>query len=161
MISEEYEEKSRLGVSFLVGLVIVLLIFGGFYLAMRSSPNNAPPEKQKPLAFGAAEQAYVGSLIFDNLNMSAFENMFHQKVTFLNGDISNKGARTVRAAEVTVEFYDGAHKIVLSEKRRIVGDGTRPLESGESRDFQIGFETIPDTWNHQFPAIHITGMDLE
>jgi hypothetical protein len=161
MISEENQDKGRFGAAFLIGVVVVLVIFGGFYLAMRSSPNGAPPEKQQPLAFGAAEQAYAGSLIFDNLNMSAFENMFHQKVIYLNGNVSNKGARTVRAAEITVEFYDASHKLVLSEKHRIVGDGTRPLESGENRDFQIGFETIPDAWNHEFPAMHITGLDLE
>lgn len=161
MISEENQERGRFGAAFLIGIVIMLLIFGGFYLAMRSSPNGVPVEKQLPLAFGATEQAYTGSLIFENLNMSAFENMFHQKVIYLNGDISNKGARTVMAAEVTVEFYDASHKLVLSEKHRIVGDGTTPLASGESRDFQIGFETIPDSWNHVFPAIHITGLDLE
>jgi len=156
----EQEDKSRLGVSFAVGLVIVLLIFGGFYFAMRFSSQSKPVAEQ-PLAFGAAEKAYVANVDFESLEMSAFENMLHQKVTYLNGEISNKGPRTIRAADVTIEFYDPAHKVVLHETRRIVGNGTRPLESGETRDFQIGFETLPDGWNHKFPAIHLSGLDLE
>ncbi|HVA17988.1 MAG TPA: FxLYD domain-containing protein [Candidatus Dormibacteraeota bacterium] len=156
----EQEDKSRLVVSFAVGLVIVLLIFGGFYLAMRFSSESKPVTEQ-PLAFGAAEQAYVANVDFENLEMSAFENMLHQKVTYLNGDISNKGRRAIRAADVTIEFYDPEHKLLLREVRRIVGNGTRPLQSGETRDFQIGFETLPADWDHKFPAIHVTGLDLE
>jgi len=156
----EPEDRSRLGGSFAVGLVVVLLVFGGFYFAMRFS-SQSKPVAEKPLTFGAVEQAYVANLGFENLEMSAFENMLHQKVTYLNGDISNKGTRTVRAADVTVVFYDPSHKVLLRETRRIVGNGTRPLETGETRDFQIGFEALPAGWNHQFPAIHVTGLDLE
>ena len=156
----ESEDRSRLGGSFAVGLVIVLLVFGGFYFAMRFS-SQSKPAAEKPLAFGATEQAYVANLDFENLEMSAFENMLHQKVTYLNGDVSNKGTRAVRAVDVTVVFYDPTRKVLLRETRRIVGNGTRPLETGETRDFQIGFETLPAGWNHQFPAIHVTGLDLE
>jgi len=156
----EQNDKSRLGVSFAVGLIVVLLIFGGFYFAMRFS-GQSKPTADKPLAFGATEQTYAGSVEFENLEMSAFENMLHQKVTYLNGDISNKGTRAIRAADVTIEFYDPEHKLLLREVRRIVGNGTRKLESGETRDFQIGFETLPAGWDHKFPAIHLTGLDLE
>lgn len=156
----DHEGGSRFGASFAAGVVIVLLVFGGFYLAMRFS-GQSKPGVQKPLAFGAVEHAYIANLKFENLEMSAFENMFHQKVTYLSGAIANKGTRTIRAADVTVEFDDAANKVVLRETRRIVGDGTRALESGETRDFQIGFETIPAEWNHQFPAIRVTGLDLK
>jgi hypothetical protein len=156
----EPEDRNRLAVSFTVGLVIVLLVFGGFYLAMRFS-GQSKPASEKPLAFGPAEQSYVANLNFENLEMSAFENMLHQKVTYLNGDISNRGTRTVRAADITVEFYGAANKLVLRETHRIIGNGTRPLETGETRAFQIGFEAIPASWNHQFPAIRVTGLDLE
>ncbi|MFZ0640908.1 MAG: FxLYD domain-containing protein [Candidatus Acidiferrales bacterium] len=149
-----------MGGPFLVGAVVVVLVFGAFYLAMRFS-GGSTSSVQKPLPFGAAEQAYVAEISFDNLGLSAFENMLHQKVTYLNGDISNKGARTIRAAEVTVEFFDQDNKVALRDTRRIIGNNTQPLQSGETRDFQIGFEAIPDRWNHKFPAIRITGLDLE
>lgn len=156
----ERDDRSRMGGPFLVGAVVVVLVFGAFYLAMRFS-GGSTSSVQKPLPFGAAEQAYVAEISFDNLGLSAFENMLHQKVTYLNGDISNKGARTIRAAEVTVEFFDQDNKVALRDTRRIIGNNTQPLQSGETRDFQIGFEAIPDRWNHKFPAIRITGLDLE
>lgn len=156
----EQEQRRRMGGPFLVGIVVVFVVFGAFYLAMSYTGGSAPTAR-KPLPFSAAEQAYVAEVKFENLNLSGFENMLHQKVTYLSGDISNQGSRTIRAAEITVEFYDASHKLALRDTRRIIGDNTRPLESGETRDFQIGFEAIPDTWNHQFPAIHITGLDLE
>lgn len=149
-----------MGGPFLVGVVVVLIVFGAFYIAMRFSAGPASTG-QKPLAFGAAEQAYVTQVKFENLNLSAFENMLHQQVTYLTGDLSNTGARTIQAAEVTVEFYDEDNKVALRDTRRIIGNNTQPLESGETRDFQIGFEAIPDKWNHKFPAIRITGLDLQ
>ena len=154
------DDHSRMGGPFLVGAVVVVFVFGAFYLAMRFS-GGSPSSVQKPLPFGAGEQAYVAEITFDNLGLSAFENMLHQKVTYLNGDISNKGARTIRAAEVTVEFYDQDNKVALRDTRRIIENNAQPLQSGETRDFQIGFEAIPDRWNRKFPAIHITGLDLE
>lgn len=154
------DDRSRMGGPFLVGLVVVVVVFGAFYAAMRFS-GGPTPSVQKPLAFGAAEQAYIQEIKLENLNLSGFENMLHQQVTYLNGDISNTGSRTIEAVEVTVEFYDQNDKVALRDTRRIIGNGTRPLESGETRDFQLGFEAIPNSWNHKFPAIHITGLDLE
>lgn len=154
------DDRSRMGGPFLVGVVVVLVVFGAFYIAMRFSPGPASGA-QKPLAFGAAEQAYLAEIKFENLNLSAFENMLHQQVTYLTGNISNTGARTVQAAEVTIEFYDQDNRVALRDTRRIIGNNTQPLESGETRDFQIGFEAIPDRWNHKFPAIRITGLDLQ
>ena len=156
----EGNDRSRMGGPFLVGVVVVLIVFGAFYLAMRFSGGPASTA-QKPLAFGAKEQAYVVEIEFENLGLSSLENMLHQQVTYLNGDISNKGASTVRAAEITVEFYDSDNKVALRDTRRIIASDSTPLESGETRDFQIGFEAIPARWNHRFPAIHITGLDLE
>ena len=149
-----------MGGPFLVGVVVVLIVFGAFYLALSfSGSSNSTAHKR--LSFGPAEKEYVTNIKFENLNLSGFENMLHQKVTYLSGDVSNKGTRTIRAAEITVEFYDQANKVALRDTRRIIGDSTRPLESGETQNFQIGFEAIPDSWNHKFPAIHITGLDLE
>lgn len=156
----ERDDQSRMGGPFLVGVGVVLIVFGALYVAMRFS-GGSTPSVQKPLAFGSSEQAYVEEIKLENLNLSGFENMLHQQVTYLNGDISNTGSRTIQAAEVTVEFYDQNDKVALRDTRRIVGNGSRPLESGETRDFQLGFEAIPSSWNHKFPAIHITGLDLE
>ena len=156
----EEEQKHGFAGPFLVGVVIMVILFAVFYLALSHSEQPSPMA-QKPLAFGAAEQSYVVEIKFDNLSLSAYENMFHQKVTYLNGDITNAGPRTIRAAEVTIEFYDAGNKVVLRETRRIIGGTVRPLASGETQGIQIGFESIPATWNGQFPAMKISGLDLQ
>jgi hypothetical protein len=154
------EEKHHFGVPFLIGLVLVAILIGALYLTMRNSPQQQP-EVQRPLAFGPAEQAYVPQIKLANLGLSAYENMFHQKVTYLNGDLTNGGTRTIQAADVTVEFHDATGKVVLRETRRVIGDTIRPLQSGETESMQIGFEDIPPTWNGQFPTVRITGLQLQ
>jgi hypothetical protein len=154
------EEKHHFGIPFLLGLVIVAIIASAFYFGLSRSPQPRP-EVQKPLPFGPAEQAYVAEIKLDNLGLSAFENLFHQKVIYLNGDITNKGTRIIRAADVTVEFHDAANKVVLSETRRVIGGNIRPLQSGETQSIQIGFENIPTTWNNQFPTVKVSGLDLQ
>lgn len=156
----ERDDRNRAGGPLVVGAIVVAVVFGVFYVAMRFL-GGATSTVEKPLLFGTAEQAYAAEVKFENLNLSSFENMLHQQVTYVNGDISNTGARTIRAAEVTVEFYDQENRVALRDTRRIIGNNTRPLESGEVRDFQIGFEAIPDRWNHKFPQIRVTGLDLE
>ncbi|HEV2299681.1 MAG TPA: FxLYD domain-containing protein [Candidatus Acidoferrales bacterium] len=156
----EDEQKHGFAGPFLAGVVIMVILFAAFYLALSHSEQPSPVA-QKPLAFGAAEQAYVVQIKFNNLNMSAYENMFHQKVTYLNGDIANTGPRTIRAADVTIEFYDAANNVVLRDTRRIIGGSIRPLAAGETQGIQIGFESIPATWNGQFPAMRVSGLDLE
>lgn len=156
----ERDERSRMGGPFLIGIVVVFVVFGAFYFAMRFSTGTTPAV-QKPLPFGPVEQAYVAEIAFENFNLSRFENMLHQQVTYLNGDISNKGSSTIRAVEITVEFYDQNNHVALRDTRRIIGSDTQPLESGETRDFQVGFEAIPGSWNGKFPSVRVTGLGLE
>jgi hypothetical protein len=156
----DQEDKSRLLISFVVGACVVALIFGGFALAMRFS-GQSRPAMEKPLPFGPAEQAYASNIHFQNLEMSGFENMLHQKVTFINGEITNNGPRSIAAADVTVVFYGQQKKVVMRETRRVIGEQSRPLETGGTRDMQIGFETIPKDWNHEFPAVRVTGLVLQ
>jgi hypothetical protein len=156
----EEEGKHGFAGPFLIGAVIMAILFAVFYLAMGHSEQPSPVA-QKPLAFGAAEQSYVAEIKFENLNLSAFENMFHQKVTYLNGEMTNSGPRTIRAAEVTVEFHDSGNRVVLRDTRRIIGGSIRPLAGGEKQAIQIGFESIPASWNGQFPAMRISGLNLQ
>jgi hypothetical protein len=156
----EEEEQHGFAGPFLAGAVIVAILFAALYLAMGHS-NQPGPVAQTPLAFGAAEQAYAAEIKFENLNLSAYENLFHQKVIYLNGEMTNNGPRTIRATDVTIEFYDSANKLVLRDTRRIISRNSSPLASGEKQAIQVGFESIPVAWNGQFPAMRISGLDLE
>jgi len=152
-------EKSRpLWPFLLAGTAIVVLVLLGFGLASRHAARQAPAAK--PLPFGPAEQSYAKNLQFENLKMSRFENMFHQQVTYLAGDVFNTGIRTVGNLEIGVEFRNIQNQVVLRQKVRPLGPSPTPLEPGERHSFRLGFDQVPAAWNEQYPAIRVTGLAL-
>ncbi|MGA2419068.1 MAG: FxLYD domain-containing protein [Candidatus Acidiferrum sp.] len=110
------------------------------------------------LLFGPAEQAYAAQIHLENINMSRAENFLHQEVTTLAGEIVNTGNRTLQGVELTVEFSDELHQIVLRESRSVLDPP--PLAPGARREFEISFEHVPDSWNLQQPAIAVTALRL-
>lgn len=157
----EGEDKNRLLVSFLAGLVIVLLVGGGFvYFVSRNKPG-AGGAVEPPLPFGAAEQAYAVHIHFLNPQMSRLANFLNQEVTYVSGTVSNDGARNLREIEVTLEFHDPFNQVVLRETRRLLGSRAQPLGGGERRDFQVALEHVSAEWNQQYPSIKVTGLTIE
>ena len=87
------EERSRLPVAFIVGLVIVAILVGGAVLLSRYS-SPAGPEAVKPLPMGPSEQAYAPQIHFLEPKMSRAANFLNQEVTFVFGTIENGGKRS-------------------------------------------------------------------
>jgi|SRR5271154_4054465 len=110
------------------------------------------------LLFGPTEQAYVAQIHIENINMSRAENFLHQEVTTLGGEIVNTGNRTLQGVELTVEFSDELHQVVLRESRSVLDPP--PLAPGARREFEISLEHVPDSWNLQQPAITVTALRL-
>jgi hypothetical protein len=157
----EAEDKKRLLVSFLAGLVIVLLVGGSFVYFVSRNKRGAGAAVEPPLPFGAAEQAYAVHVHFVNPQMSRLANFLNQEVTYISGTVSNDGARDVREIEVTLEFHDPFNQAVLRETRRLLGSRAQPLGGGERRDFQIALEHVSAEWNQQYPSIKIVGLTIE
>jgi hypothetical protein len=82
-------------------------------------------------------------------------------VTYIAGVVSNDGVATVKEVELSFEFRDPFNQVILRETRRLLGPNAHPLAGGERRDFQISLEYVPSEWNHQYPAIRITGLLLQ
>lgn len=154
------EAKPRFPVTFLAGAVVVLGLLAGIYLWMRSLPAVAPQAEPR-LPFTPVEQSYAERIHFQNLSMSRAENFLHQEVTYLTGEIANGGTRTILDLQVTIEYRDTLDQVILRETRRPLGSRPVPLPGGRSREFQFGFEHIPDGWNHQVPIPRVTGLRLE
>lgn len=156
----EKEPESRYALMLAVGAVVVLLLIGGIYLLSRMVRSSAPAVEQA-LPFGADEQTYAEHIHFQDIQMSRAANFLNQEFTYVSGDVSNDGARTIRALEVTVDFRDPFNQVILRDRQRIVSGRDQPLPGGLRRSFQFTFDHIPDEWNHQYPAIHVTGLLLE
>jgi hypothetical protein len=156
----EQEETSQFPVALAVGAVVVLLLIGGVYFLSRFAPR-AGPAGEPSLPFGAAEQAYAEHIHFLNVEMTRTANFLNQEVTYVNGDLSNDGVRTILQAEVTVEFRNSLNQVILREQQRVVASNSPPLVGGLRRPFQIAFEHIPEEWDRHYPSIRVTGLLLE
>jgi hypothetical protein len=154
-------ERRRFPVAFLAGLVVVTLLFGGFYLLTRVFSSHGPAAAIK-LPFGAAEQAYVERIHFNDLHMSRSTNMIKQEFTYVTGMMSNDGDRNIRAMEVTVEFHNALSQVILRDSQFVIApQGDPPLNAGLSREFQVTLEHVPAEWNQEYPSIRVTGLDLQ
>ena len=157
---EGHREKSQFPLIFGVGLVIVLLVAGGIVLVNRWTESTAPAAQQA-LPFGPEQQAYAVHIHFINPGVSRVGNFLKQVFTYVNGGISNDGARTIRALDVVVEFHDPFNQVILRENERLIPRGATPLLGGQRRSFQLTFEQIPVQWDQRIPSIRVTGLEIE
>ncbi len=159
----DQDRKSGRGfpAAFVVGAVVVLLLFGGLLLLTRSTqPHKTAAAVALP--FGAEEQNYAANIHFQNVDFSQASNLLNQEFTYATGKISNDGSRAIRALELTLEFHDQFNQVILREKQRPIDLTGAPLPPGQARDFQITVEQhIPSTWNQQYPSIRVSGLVLQ
>jgi hypothetical protein len=154
------ESNSRMPMILVAGVIGMLLVIGGVYIANSLAPPPVHPV-EVPLPMGAAEQAYVQHIQFVDTKVARAANVLNQQITFAFGTVVNNGSRNIRQIEVTLEFHDVFGQVVLKENRRLFGAKAVPLPPQGRRDFQIGYETMPAQWNQTFPTVKIIGLGLE
>lgn len=151
------EERSRLPVAFLVGIVVVALLVAGAVLLSRYS-TPASSEDNKPLPIGPAEQAYAAQIHFLEPKMSRAANFLNQEVTYVFCTVENGGNRKIQQIEITIEFHDPFTQVILRDKQRLFLPTAPPFLPGQQRDVQIPYEHIPPQWNNVFPSIVVSGL---
>jgi hypothetical protein len=154
------EERRRLPVAFLAGAVIVLLIFGGFLLLAHVIDSRTAATVVK-LPFGPGEQVYTPHIQFLDIQLAHATNFLNQDFTYVAGTMFNDGSKKVRGLEVTVEFHDPFHQVILRDTNPLIGPADAPLDPGKRRDFQIQMGHLPVEWDKQYPSIRVTGLALE
>jgi hypothetical protein len=153
---ERGEEPRSLWPSLLIGVVVVAVVVGIF--AWMGKQPAGPAPTVAPMPFGAAEKAYTSQLKFEQMKVSRFANMLNQEVTYLDGIVVNKGNRSVANVQLNVEFFNVENQVVKSQTVHLLGDGAAPIAAGESREFRLGFELIPDDWDMQVPNVRVIGI---
>lgn len=154
------EQRRGFSAPFIVGAVVVLLLFGGLMLLTDSTQRHQV--RQVKLPFGAEEQAYAPSIHFSDIELSHSSNMLNQEFIFVNGRISNDGSRTVRGLAITIEFHDPFNQVILRESQQVLAPSGNPFGPRQQRDFQVTIEQrLPATWNQQDPSILVTGLLLQ
>ena len=146
MVNETHE---RAGINITMVLVAaVALAVAGWWARSASQPREAAP----PPAITSDAKAYVANLKLSQVEMKATANYAGAAVVEVLGRITNNGTRALDRVELNCVFYDTAGLVVLRERVPIVRSTLKP---GETRDFRLPFEGIPDSWNQSLPQLVI------
>lgn len=156
---EHREEKPGLPVGVIAGAVFVAVVLVGLFLLTRIQSGPAGPAPIPPEV-----EAYLPHLAVGELRMSAEENFIGQQVFYLDGQIANRGDRTVRQLTLRVYFRDSLNQVILRDDRDVIRPGrpgSTPLAPGETREFRLLFDHIPDSWNRQLPQFQLVSMEIQ
>lgn len=151
------EERSRLPIAFMIGIVIVGLLVGVALLVSKYS-TPAGSEVEKPLPMGPEELAYAPQIHFLEPKMSRAANFLNQEVTYVFCTVENGGNRKVQQIEITIEFHDPFNQVILRDKQRLFLPTAQPFMPGQQRDVQVPYEHIPAQWNNVYPSIVVSGL---
>ncbi len=152
-VAEEPDSSRRI-IVVAVAAVIVAALVGAFLLRTPQKKNLGPP-------------AYAASLQLSDLKMSAAENFVGATVNYVDGTVTNTGAKTVIRAIVEVTFKDDMGQLAQREEVPLqvlktsgpypeaVDLNSSPLGPAQSEPFRLTFESISAQWNRQYPDIQI------
>jgi hypothetical protein len=157
-VGEKSGGHNRLAI-LLIGCVLVMGAVGIILWNGHGQSSVAGSARQLP--FGPVEQGYAPQIHFTDIQMSRGENFLNQQVTNIAGVAANDGPRRIQALDVSVDFREFSGKVVLHETRRLLGNREAPFQAGQSRNFQLSFESVPDSWNQYYPDLKVTGLALE
>jgi hypothetical protein len=141
-------ERSLPVSAIVIGLVAILGLGMFLYLDHASKIPPSPP------VLTPEAKAYVRNLKLSDVGMEAHESYLKQAVTEITGKIGNTGPRRLKHVEINCVFYDAYGQVVLRERVPIVKEGTG-LAPGETRDFRLAFDNLPESWNQAMPQMVI------
>jgi hypothetical protein len=145
------ETSFSIPIPLVVGSIIVILGFGAWtaynYWAAKHPP--APP------VLTAEAKQYVHNLQLSDVGIKATESYMKQQVVEITGKITNHGPRTLNVVEINCVFYDAYGQLVLRERVAIIGPRTGPLAPGQTKNFRLAFDTLPESWNQALPQLVI------
>lgn len=153
-------ERRRFPWPFVLGTGLVMLVIALALIVGRSKSQEGGSAVGH-LPFGAEERAYAQHVHVRDLHLSQATNLLNEEFIYLNGVLANEGIRTLRDVELTVEFRNSMNQVILRAARRVVGPKGAPIQGGERREFQITFESVPASWNREYPAVRVTGLQFE
>ena len=93
--------------------------------------------------------------------------MVGSQVTYIDGQVSNQGGKTVTGITVQVAFRDIGNQLV--QKKAMPLDLIRmrqpyvdtqpvsawPIRPGETREFRLIFDHVAQDWNQSYPEIQV------
>ena len=145
-----------------VAVVVLVLVLVGTHSRQAANPGGAAL---------APPAAYAASLPISQVQMSDSTNLSGGKETYLDGVVTNRGVKTVRAVTVQVAFKDFTG--MLAEKETLPLNLIRftepyvdtepvsaePIKPGQARTFRLIFDAVPGSWDGAYPEVRVIGVD--
>jgi Protein of unknown function (DUF3426) len=154
------ENKAAAAISIPPSAVVAAVVLAagavGFWYLDRASKQPPPP---LPPITGEAK-AYVRNLKLSDVDMSAHEDYFQQRIVEIVGNIQNTGDRTLDLVEINCVFYDPYGQLVLRQRVPIVSRKAGGLAPGVAKPFRLPFDNIPESWNNVMPQMVIARIDF-
>jgi len=145
--------------SIVIALAMILIL--GAFGWLTFGPKPAPPP---PAVLTAEAKAYLPNLDIENVKPQVAESMVNQHLVEILGDITNKGSRVVKLAEVTCVFKDYSGTEVKRERVSIVGGAVMgakgDLAPGVTKHFRLAFDDVPESWNQALPSLYIAQIQF-
>jgi hypothetical protein len=166
--SAEKEKRNWLPLGLAAGVVVVIAV-----VAVLSLEHASSRGKTTVAPISAPLDPYAQSLPLTRLAMSEAGNLAGGKVTYLDGHITNQGARTVTAVTVQVLFRDAAHEVAQNETQPLKLIRVRepyidlepvsaaPLKPGDVREFRLIFDGVKPDWDGAYPEIRILRVETK
>jgi Protein of unknown function (DUF2393) len=160
------QERNWLPLAIAAFVVVAVLVI--FTLALRRDSNRTTVEP-----VNAAQDAYASNLSISGLAMSESTNFVGNKITYVDGHITNKGSRTVTGITVQTLFYDTAQEVTQNVSQPLKLIRTRqpyvdvepvaadPIKPGEGQDFRLIFDGVSPEWNGAYPRLKILHVDFQ
>jgi hypothetical protein len=149
----------------IAGVVIALIVIAFLLMARGPAPSN-------PGGAGlAATAAYGKDLAITNIRMSESSSLSGAKQTYIDGDIANKGTKTLTRIMVQVAFRDFTGRIGQKSTMQLALIRTHepyidvepvsaaPIAPGQTREFRLIFDHVTDSWNQQYPEIRVIAVE--
>jgi hypothetical protein len=158
--SDAVERRSLL--PWLIAALAVVLVVGFMLLA-----GHHERESQQAIDAAKTPDSYAPNVQIGSLQMSQATNFAGGKLTYIDGQVTNGGDRTVRGITVSVIFKNDVGEppqqqtmpIMLIRTREPYVDtepvSAEPLKPGDHHDFRLIFDHVTATWNQQYPTIQV------
>jgi hypothetical protein len=153
----------------IVAAVVVVLGIGTWAVI---GHRNAPPPQNVGTGLAPADP-YAASLAIGGLKMSEADSFAGGKVTYIDGQITNNGPKTLNGVTVQVGFKNDlgeysqriAVPLSLIRTREPYVDtqavSAAPIQPGQQRDFRLIFDTVPADWNMQYPDVRVINVRIQ
>ena len=93
--------------------------------------------------------------------MEAGEDFLEQTLVTIEGKIVNNGEQTIGLVEVNCVFREVNGIEIAREPATLVGRRSGPLRPGETKEFRLAFDALPEDWNQTMPNLFISRIQFE